>query len=116
MLEQYISYDESQHQLIVQQSSRDGNSVDGSSVKINEFPNFPVRLKTSLQNVLRQDYEDNDDEELESDLMDSDEQNAGLGLRELNEKLRQLTHPAFFKKLLNRQQYQHGSGESLAGP
>lgn len=49
--------------------------------------------------------------------MDSDEQNTGMGLREQNEKLRQMTLPVFFKKMLNRQQqYENNNRQELAGP
>jgi hypothetical protein len=39
--------------------------------------------------------------------MDSDELNQGMGLREQNERLREMTLPVFFKNMLNSASQSH---------
>lgn len=90
MMENYAQYDEKENQIMV--SSRD---IQSNSNSINEFPNFPNTFLSKMQ--FRNSAPD---EDLESDLMDSDDTNQGLGLQEQNNRLLQMTLPVFFKNIL----------------
>ena len=72
-MENYCQYDEKENQIVL--SSRDLSSHHQS---INDFPNFP---NTFLSSLHRSEI-DEVAHDLESDLMDSDEANQGIGLHE----------------------------------
>ncbi|KAM3140123.1 hypothetical protein pb186bvf_007676 [Paramecium bursaria] len=75
-------YDEKENQMVISLNS---------NRSINAFQNFP-------NTFLSQIHQDTDD--LESDLMDCDETNQGMGAQEQNDKLSSMTLPVFFKNIL----------------